>query len=232
MAKPQIENGYTRIANEILEELSFAGINGSEYRVLLVVIRKTYGFNKKKDRISLSQFQLFTNMNRPQAVRTLQSLVSKRILLKENGSYSFNKNWEEWVVCKRIPSIQKDTTASIQLDTKSSIQLDTYKRKKDNITKDMPEQSSGIPLIIDLFKEINPAYKKWYGNTTQRKAVANLLERNGMEQLQKVIALLPKTNKMQYLPTITTPLQLEDKWASLEAGLLKEKKKTKREIIL
>lgn len=87
--------------------------------------------------------------------------------------------------------------------------------------------AGGIALIIDLFKDINPAYKKWFGNTTQRKAVASLLERVGFEQLQKVIALLPKTNKIQYLPTITTPLQLEDKWASLEAGLTKEKNKLK-----
>ena len=87
------------------------------------------------------------------------------------------------------------------------------------------KSSPGIPLIIDLFKDVNPAYKKWFGNKTQRKAVDNLLERYGFEKLQKVIALLPKTNKIMYLPTITTPLQLEDKWAALEAGLTKEKNK-------
>lgn len=146
MANPQIENGFTRIANEILEHLCLAGINGSEYRILISVIRKTYGFNKKKDYISLTQYQKLTTMNRPQAVKTIKSLVSKRILLKDNSVYKLNKNWEEWVVAKRIPSMQKDTTASMQLDTKSSMQLDTYKRKKETITKDIAISS---PFIIE-----------------------------------------------------------------------------------
>ncbi len=120
MASPQIENGFTRIANEILEHLTLPGINGSEYRVAIFVLRKTYGFGKKKDRISLTQFQKGTAMNRAHAVRTIKSLVDKRILLKEKGSYLFNKNWEDWVVHKGVPSTQMDTTASTQKDTKGS----------------------------------------------------------------------------------------------------------------
>ena len=102
MASPQIENGFTRVANEILEHLTLPGINGSEYRIAIFVIRKTYGFGKKKDKISLTQFQKGTSMKRVNAVRTIQSLVVKRILLKEGSSYVFNKNWEDWVVVKRL----------------------------------------------------------------------------------------------------------------------------------
>ena len=50
-----------------------------------------------------------------------------------------------------------------------------------------------------------------------------MLETHGAEKLSKVIGLLPKTNKMAYMPTITTPVQLEDKWASLESNLIKKK---------
>lgn len=113
----------------------------------------------------------------------------------------------------------KRTTDGQQADTNKN----TKKEEKDTA----PSADGRIPLVIDLFKDINPTYKKWFGNTSQRKAVANLLERYGFEQLQKVIALLLKTNKIQYLPTITTPYQLEEKWASLEAGLTKEKNKIK-----
>ena len=47
MANPQLEDGYTKIANEILEAL--AGINLSPYegRALFFLIRKTYGWKKK-----------------------------------------------------------------------------------------------------------------------------------------------------------------------------------------
>ena len=127
MASPQIENGYTRIANELLEHFTFAGINGSEYRIILIIIRKTYGFNKKKDRISISQFQE-TGMRRINVVRTIKSLIRKKIIFKENGVYELNKDWEDWVVVKRLPP----DVGSSQLTTRSSSQLTTHKRKKES----------------------------------------------------------------------------------------------------
>jgi len=134
MATPQTENGYTRIANEILERLVLPGINGSEYRVLFFILRKTYGFHKTKDRISITQFEQNLSMKRAQAVRTVKSLVEKKIIIKDGGVYQFNKNWEEWGVDKRLPPLtsrQKVTTASRQKVTRSSRQKVTHKRKKE-----------------------------------------------------------------------------------------------------
>jgi phage replication O-like protein O len=226
VASPQKENGYTAIANEIIEHLSFPGISGSEYRILLVVIRKTYGFQKKSDRISLSQFQIATQMNRAQAVETLKELVHKRILVKEENRYRFNKNWEEWVVCKRIPPVCNSVLPSMQLHTKSSMQKHTHKRKKENNTKEIQsatETVAGIPEVIDSFKEVNPVYKKWFGRIPQRDACRRLIEANGLERVLSVVKLLDKTNKMQYFPTITTPMQLEDKWAALKIAFERKK---------
>lgn len=230
MASPQKENGYTQIANEILEHLSFAGITGSEYRIIHVVLRKTYGFHKHKDRISLSQFQLFTGMNRAHAVRTINSLVHKRILVKENGVYRFNKNWEEWVVSKRVPSTQTDTTSGTQLDTKSSTQTDTHKRKKETITKEMPQavhKPTFNPLgeeIIKAFESVDSKNRTHYGNKTQRKACDFLLEEYGMDRVLKAIAILPQSNAEPYFPTITTPYELKERWKKLEWAFSRKKK--------
>lgn len=92
-----------------MEHLSSPGISGCEYRAVIFVLRKTYGFKKKKDVIPLSQFQKATGMSRRLVVTTLKSLVLKRVLEKEKNSYSFNKNWETWVVSKRAPSVQLGT---------------------------------------------------------------------------------------------------------------------------
>ena len=91
-----------------------------------------------------------------------------------------------------------------------------------------------IVSVIDSFNEINPSYKLWYGNTTQRAAVDRLLVEHGKEHLDKVLALLPKTNSMQFFPTITTPVQLEDKWAALSAAMLRKKGEleTKKKILI
>src|SRR3990167_4518164 len=228
MASPQIENGFTRIANEILERLTLPGINGSEYRIAIFVLRKTYGFGKKKDRISLTQFQKGTTMKRSHVVETIKSLVDKRILLKDNGSYIFNKDWENWIVHKRVPSTQKGTTASTQKHTRGSTQKGTHKRKtKETITKeiDTPETSSGglISQVIKLFEEVNAATKSYYNRPPQRRACQNLIDEYGFEEVSKVIAFLPRSNKMSFVPTITTPIQLWEKYQALKDGLQRKK---------
>ena len=64
MANPQKENGYTAIANEVLEQLVKAGLLGSELSMAIFVIRKTWGFQKKEDIISFSQFEKGLNISR------------------------------------------------------------------------------------------------------------------------------------------------------------------------
>lgn len=117
MASPQVENGHTDIANEIVEKLAHYRLSGEEWQCLLVVWRKTYGWKKKDDEISLSTFESMTGIKRANVVRTLKKLVSKKILgssdidTRHAKRYWFNKDFEQWG-----PVIKKDTT-SINNDT-------------------------------------------------------------------------------------------------------------------
>ncbi len=87
--------------------------------------------------------------------------------------------------------------------------------------------SESIPILIKSFEKINPACKKMYGNNTQRSACESLIEEYTLERVLNVIEnTLPKTNKIEYLPTITSPVQLYEKWSSLEAGIMKLKNKS------
>lgn len=47
-----IDDGYTRFANELLEAIASADLTARQLKVMLAYVRKTYGFNKKTDRIS------------------------------------------------------------------------------------------------------------------------------------------------------------------------------------
>lgn len=80
--------------------------------------------------------------------------------------------------------------------------------------------------VLKEFESINHACKSMYSNKTQRGACDDLIRTYGLEMVIKVVHFLPKSNARAYLPTITTPVQLRDKWAALEAGLVKEKGKT------
>ena len=85
-----------------------------------------------------------------------------------------------------------------------------------------PQGVADIPEIINLFKTINPSYKKWFANITQRGAVERMLKEHGREKIENLIKALPETNVIKYMPVITTPLQLEDKMAALIFNLKKE----------
>lgn len=73
--------------------------------------------------------------------------------------------------------------------------------------------------IIKAFESFNPACKRYYSNTTQRQACDDLIDIHTLERVLEVIKVLPKSNNQKYLPKITTPLQLLEKWSSLESGL-------------
>lgn len=81
--------------------------------------------------------------------------------------------------------------------------------------------------LIKAFEIINPACKKHYNIPIQRQSCENLISTYGFERVKNVIEnTLPKTNKISYMPTITTPLQLFEKWSSLEAGIIKLRSKS------
>lgn len=121
MASPQKENGYTAIANEILEKLVQTPMLVSELKLVLFVIRKTYGFQKKDDIISLSQFQKGIHFSRNTIIKGLKALVKSNILVqwvaldKQKISYKFNKNWEEWILVQSTRLVQfKMSTSAVQ----------------------------------------------------------------------------------------------------------------------
>ncbi len=105
-------------------------------------------------------------------------------------------------------------------DGLSKVRLGKVKLSKDNIEDET--SSSEIPLIIKSFETLNPASKKFYGNKTQREACKSLIETYRFERVISVIEkTLPKTNGLKFFPTITTPLQLMDKWTALESAVRK-----------
>ena len=97
MAKPQTENGYTKIANEIIEALCVTNLSSYQSRLLWAVFRKTYGFNKKEDWISNSQLIEITGLRKGHVSRTKKELIQRKILVTSSGNkIAFNKNYKRW----------------------------------------------------------------------------------------------------------------------------------------
>ena len=78
--------------------------------------------------------------------------------------------------------------------------------------------------IIKGFETVDPKNKTYYGNTTQRGACDFLIEEYGLQEVLTRILVLPKTNGTPYFPSITTPVQLRDKWVQLEKAVERTRK--------
>ncbi len=146
MASPQKENGFTPIANEILERLVNIDLLGAEFRVLLFIIRKTYGYQKKQDRISFTQFEKGTGISRQTINKTIKNLVAKGLIVKiclpgGNIGYSFVKDHENWIVKTHL-LVKGKWVTSQDVFTKTSKDVLTHKRKKENkrniVASDIP----------------------------------------------------------------------------------------------
>lgn len=103
MGNPQIENGYTKIANELLENLARIRIPGEARQMLDFIFRKTYGYNKKSDGIATSQIMEGTGLGR-RGVERSRSILRRMNLIstdKKVGTYYltyvFNKHYRTWV---------------------------------------------------------------------------------------------------------------------------------------
>lgn len=96
---PQCEDGYTKIANELLEALFKVRIPGESMQIFLMILRKTYGYGKKEDRIALCQFQE-TGISKTHIIRAISKLLEMRIIIKSgtgyNVTYGINKHHGEW----------------------------------------------------------------------------------------------------------------------------------------
>lgn len=102
MASPQCEDGYTRIANELLEALCKANLSPYEWKVLLAVVRLTYGWNKKEKIVSLSQISILTGIRPHHVWRSLRKLKEKELIIMisqgrgRKTRLALQKDYERW----------------------------------------------------------------------------------------------------------------------------------------
>jgi len=129
MANPQTENGFTKIANELLDALCAIQLSGHEWKIVHTVIRKTYGYNKKEDWIAGSQITELTGLPKRRVNEAKKKLLEKNIIIKDGLKLSLNKDYDDWgkVTEKRYPGNGK----ALPKVTENR----PHKRKKDNIQK-------------------------------------------------------------------------------------------------
>lgn len=198
MANPQKENGFTPISNEILEQIALVQLNGTQRRIIDVIWRYTYGFNRKDHALSESFIAKATGIHKKQVQRELNELVDmKFILVVKDASFSssrvlkFNKDYDSWQVTKKIPGNLKDTHTGSFLDTHTGSELVTQERKLKKNTKE---------IYSAFFESIWTLYPCKKGKGQVRDSQKSKLYKIGIEELSRCIERYKsiKPNWQQY----------------------------------
>ena len=126
------DDGYTRLANELYEELIGANLTRNQAKVAHAVCRKTYGFNKKMDRIADSQISQLTRLPRQKVNKAKNELIQMGVLVREGMLIGPNKNLAEW----QIPECHQDGVTVTKTVTKSVTKTVTGLSPKQGHTKD------------------------------------------------------------------------------------------------
>lgn len=103
MASPQKENGGTIIANELYDVILKIPLTLRELKVLLTVIRFSYGFNRKHAELSLRFISKATHIRFHHISNSIKSLQEKNIITllesskhKQGRKIKLNKDYETW----------------------------------------------------------------------------------------------------------------------------------------
>jgi phage replication O-like protein O len=103
MASPQIEDGYTRISNELLDAIAKSQFNATQLKILLVCMRRTYGYQKKEAELSLTFLSKGTGTGKRYIQREILKLLDDNVLIlvrestfKNSRIISLNKDYTTW----------------------------------------------------------------------------------------------------------------------------------------
>ncbi len=150
----QLENGYTKVANQLLEKLAKVQMGGHAWRVLMAIVRKTYGHNKKIDWIALSQISKITNLPKNRVSEALQQLRKTGIVTQNrNGNkqmLAINKDFS-------IPDHSLRKTGTVPEKRISTVPVD--RTTKETITKEI---NTGSENLIHPKGKRTMAWKKNY----------------------------------------------------------------------
>ena len=161
---PQIENGFIKIANQIADDLCKISLSAYQSRIVFCILRKTYGFNKKEDWISNSQFVYMTGIKPSHVSRAVSELVAMNIVTKRGNKTSFQKDSRLW---KKLPNgvrrhdvTNRGNTVTNRGNSKLPIGVSPIYTTKYTITKDTIQKKYSSLKNIDLLvmEEISNKY--------------------------------------------------------------------------
>jgi phage replication O-like protein O len=181
VANPQLKNGYTKIANELLEAICRLNVSGNEMRILLYIIRRTYGFSRSYAEISLSEIASAVGIRPVHISRALKKLSALNLIeLRSSGgvkpqTISIVKDYEEWAVesCVELLLPKMVTVTKNGNPTITKNGNPTYKENNKEIIKERGKERKPHGRYENVFLSDNEIIElnKDYGEDNVKKYI-------------------------------------------------------------
>ena len=180
------------------------------------------------------------------AIKKLEdwNIVNVKKSRKEDGTQANNiytltskKVWKSKPSSIEQPSVaeSQNEASPSRKSTPSRVAPEGYNNTNTNNTQynNTSEQARKVSQVLKEMETLDPKIKNYYSNTTQRKACEFLIEEYQYEKVIQMIQTIPKLKSLPYMPSITTPCELRDKWQKVIDTVKREreKQKTKTKVI-
>ncbi len=148
MASPQKEHGYTPIANELLDAIMRTPMPDHARRVLLCIIRNSYGWRSKEVFLTPSRIAREVNVDVRLIPRAVRRLIDTNMVIRRGHFYQVQKDYAAWK-----PFIRRDEAVISRDEPSSSRELKPFIRRDEGSSsvemKESGQFSSSIEGLPD-----------------------------------------------------------------------------------
>ena len=142
---------FLQVPNAVIDEL-LPDLTGAELKCYLVVIRKTKGWNKESDNISISQFMKATGLSNSAVIKACESLVKYGLLIKQNGARNtgvYAVNSYSKTTCEESSQVTCEKSSHTINNIKNTIQ-NTNKKTTQKNSLDLLAEFGIVGQLADL----------------------------------------------------------------------------------
>ncbi|EOJ8813907.1 replication protein [Escherichia coli] len=218
-----IDDGYTRFANELLEAIASADLTARQLKVMLAYVRKTYGFNKKTDRIADEQIAQLTGLSRQNVNKAKKELISMNCLFMDGNQIGVNREVSAWQFskCLQVSNfVSKLETKNVsKLETLNVSKLETHKRHslktKENINKP-PISPKKVSQKFDPLETELPDWlsaETWLSWVTYRKEIGKSIK--SKQSVTQAINVLSRSLEKGYTPEEIITQSIASGWQGI-----------------
>lgn len=147
--------GYTRVPNALLEII--ATLPDAECRVMLVIVRRTFGWNKPNATISIKDFTDATKMSRQGVLNGIEAAITRGLITRSPAGYN---NGYTYQVVNEVDPLQvvNEVDQSTKWTTSSQRSRPLVVNEVDHLTPDLPHQEALNDMPKEIYKEKERKY--------------------------------------------------------------------------